>query len=219
MPKYKHGSGSLYKRRKTWWIAYYDHGKQVCESAKTKNKAEARSKLNERLGEIAKGEFIGPTAERVTFEELAEMIQTDYKVNGKRSAKGVERRIRLHLAPFFGGKKAHAITSTDVQSFIAKRLEQKARNAGINRELAVLKRVFNLALQFERITRSPRIPRLEEHNVRQGFFGRADFEAILARLPDYLRPPATFAYTIGWRLAGEVLSLTWQQVDLAEGTV
>ena len=77
MPKYKHGSGSIYKRGQTWWIAYYDHGKQVCESAKTKNKAEARTKLNERLGEIAKGEFIGPAAEKVTFEELAELIQTD----------------------------------------------------------------------------------------------------------------------------------------------
>src|SRR5205814_1439658 len=85
MPKYKHGSGSIYHRGKTWWIAYYDHGQQVCESAKTKNKAEARTKLNERLGEIAKGEFIGPAAEKVTFEELAELIQTDYKINGKKS--------------------------------------------------------------------------------------------------------------------------------------
>jgi len=147
------------------------------------------------------------------------MIQTDYKVNGRRSAKSLARRIRLHLAPFFGGKKAHDITSTDVQAFIAKRLDQHASNAEINRELAALKRAFNLALKAERITRKPYIPRLEENNIRQGFFERADFEAILARLPAYLRPPATFAYKIGWRLADEVLPLTWQQVDLDVGTV
>lgn len=37
MPKYKHGSGSVYKRGKTWWITYYHNGKQVWESAKTKD--------------------------------------------------------------------------------------------------------------------------------------------------------------------------------------
>ena len=99
MPKYKHGSGSVYKRGKVWWVTYYANGKQIWESAKTKNRAEARSKLNERLGEVAKGEFIGPAAERVTFQDLAEMILTDYKVNGKKSIGDVELRVEKHLAP------------------------------------------------------------------------------------------------------------------------
>lgn len=42
MPRFKHGSGSVYKRGKTWWITYYVDGKQVWESAKTKDRAEAR---------------------------------------------------------------------------------------------------------------------------------------------------------------------------------
>jgi len=29
MPKYKHGSGSVYKRGKTWWLKYYVDGKAV----------------------------------------------------------------------------------------------------------------------------------------------------------------------------------------------
>jgi integrase len=60
---------------------------------------------------------------------------------------------------------------------------------------------------------------LEKNNVRQGFFERSEDEAVLARLPEWLRPVITFAYQIGWRTKSEVLSLLWQQVDLETGTV
>ena len=74
-------------------------------------------------------------------------------------------------------------------------------------------------LRAERITRKPYIPILKENNVRQGFFERAAFEVVLARLPDYLRPPITFAYQVGWRILSEILPLRWSQVDLDIGTV
>ena len=45
MPKYRRGSGSVYMRGKTWWITYYDEGRQHWESAETTDKAKARGKL------------------------------------------------------------------------------------------------------------------------------------------------------------------------------
>lgn len=57
------------------------------------------------------------------------------------------------------------------------------------------------------------------NNVRQGFFEPWQFDSLLSKLPDYLHPPITFAYWIGWRLDSEVLCLTWEQVDLDAGTV
>jgi hypothetical protein len=143
MPKYRKGSGSIYKRGKTYWIAYYGpDGKQVCESAKTTDKTEARRTLQARLGQLAEGRYVGPAAERVTFEDLAEMILTDYRINGKKSIGDVEIRIKKHLVPFFGGHKAHEITTADVQSYIARRQEEDAKRGTINRELAALKRAF-----------------------------------------------------------------------------
>jgi len=59
---------------------------------------------------------------------------------------------------------------------------------------------------------------LQEHNVRLGFFERAEFLAFLAALPDYLQPVVTFAYFTGWR-RGEIAGLKWHQVDLAANTV
>lgn len=106
-----------------------------------------------------------------------------------------------------------------MKAFITKRQAEGASNGEINRELSALKRAFNIALQEEKITRKPYIQRLEEHNVRQGFFEPWEFTAILAKLPDYLRSPLTFAYYTGWRVQSEILPLTWDRVDLEAGTV
>jgi len=229
MPRYKHGSGTVYQRTKivngkkqklsVWWLDYYHDGKRVRESSGTTDRAEARRKLRERLGEIAKGQFVGPAAERVTFQDLEDLILDDYQVNGKKSRADVEWRIRCHLRPFFGHKKAHEITTADVKTYIAHRQEERARNGSINRELAALKRMFNLALQAEKITRKPYIPSLEENNARKGFFESWEYERVLPALPEHLRPVVSFAYYTGWRIRSEVLKLTWPQVDLITGTV
>lgn len=55
--------------------------------------------------------------------------------------------------------------------------------------------------------------------MRQGFFEPWEFAAVLARLPEHLRPPITWAYYTGWRIYSEILPLTWEQVDLEAATV
>jgi integrase len=219
MPKYRRGSGSVYLKRGWCYIKYYAGGKPIAEATGTKNKAEARRLLQARLGQLAEGRYIGPAAERVAFDDLAEMLLTDYRVNGRKSLKWIEMRLKIHLAPFFGSKRAQQISTADVQAYIAKRQSEDAKNGTINLELAALKRMYTIAMQAEKITRRPYIPLLEENNVRQGFFERAEFEAVLVRLPDWLRPPVTLAYSMGWRTRSEVLPLTWRQIDLEAGTV
>jgi len=65
----------------------------------------------------------------------------------------------------------------------------------------------------------PYIPHLKENNIRKGFFEPWQFDNVLAKLPDYIRSPITFAYYTGWRLQHEILRLTWDRVDLTERTV
>jgi integrase len=88
-------------------------------------------------------------------------------------------------------------------------------NAEINRELAALKRMFNLALQQTppKVPQKPYIPMLQEQNVRKGFFEHDEFVALRAAAPLELRSAVTFAYYTGWRKE-EVLELTWDRVDL-----
>jgi integrase len=219
MPKYRRGSGSVYLKRGWCYIKYYASGKPVSEATGTKNKAEARRILQARLGQLAEGRYVGPNAERVTIDELIEGLLNDYEVNGKRSLKWVKIKVTKHVLPFFTGRRAHEATTQDIQVYTRERQTAGASNAEINRELALLKRAYNLAYRAERITKKPYIPMLVERNVRQGFFELREFEAILSHLPGSLRPPMTFAYYTGWRMASEILKLTWSQVDLEAGTV
>ena len=112
-----------------------------------------------------------------------------------------------------------AITTADVRTFTDHRQAAGAANAAINRELAVLKRMYTLAVQAGKLLHKPHIPMLQERNVRTGFFEREQFEAIRRHLPAFAQGPVTVAYITGWRVQSEVLPLEWRRVDMAAGTV
>jgi integrase len=212
--------GSIYKRGNIFWIKYYRNGKSYRESSKSNRKADAKRLLRKREGEIAEGKIPGVLFDRVRFEDLIEALFTDYKINGRKSLDRAELSVNKHLEPFFNGMRVVDITTPIINDYISLRLKQKAANATINRELSALKRMFTLAMRSTppRISNVPFIPTLAENNVRTGFFEHKDFLALRKALPDYLKNLVTFAYYTGWRLR-EILGLTWDRVDIHNGTV
>ena len=93
--------------------------------------------------------------------------------------------------------------------------DQKAP-ATINREIQILGRAFRLGVERREILPGPHIRRLAENNVRQGFFTRAEFEAVVAALPEYLQDFTRFAHLCAWR-KGQTASLKWEHVDRSDG--
>lgn len=211
------GTGRVYQRGDVWWIDYSHRGKRHRESSESTKKKDATALLKKRLGEMGSGKFIGRDAERVTLEDLADMILTDYKVNGRRSIKRL--RIALnHLRAYFGDSRALDITTDRVRSYIAARQEDGAANASIQKELAALKRSFNLAVQAGQLATRPHIPSVNVQNTREGFFEPDELERLIAELPDPLKPLVRFAALTGWR-KGEVMPLQWSAVDFDAGEV
>lgn len=221
--------GQIRKRGQTYWIRYYRDGRRFEESARTKKESEAKKLLQVREGDIAKGVPVSPAIGRLKFEDAAKDLEHDYSSNKLKSEHDMLRRVRLHLKPFFGGRRMNTITTSDLRSFIVHRqkpIKQEdgtekpgASNAEINRELAHLKRMFSLAIQAGKLLAKPHFPMLEENNVRTGFFERDQFEAVRSHLPPHMQPVATFAYLTGWRVYSEILKLEWRQVDLQAGVV
>ena len=212
--------GSIYKRGNIFWIKYYRYGKPYRESSKSNRKADAKRLLRKREGEIAEGKIPGVLFDRVRFEDLVEALFTDYKINERKSLDRAELSVNKHLEPFFNGMRVVDITTPAINEYIALRLNQKAANATINRELSALKRMFTLAMRSTppRISNAPYIPHLAENNVRTGYFDHDDFLSLRNALPDYLKNLVTFAYLSGWR-KGEILGLTWERVDIHNRTV
>ncbi len=211
--------GEVRRRGQIWWIRYYRDGVRQEESSHSRKKSDAEHLLKLREGAIARGVPVTAKIGQLRFEEAATDLLTDYRVNGRRSIAHLERRTRLHLAPFFGGRRMSSLTTGHVRTYIDLRQAAGAANASINRELAVLKRMFTLAIAAGQLIHRPHIPMLREDNIRTGFFEREEFEAVRGKLPQALRPVVTFAYLTGWRVTSEILPLTWSQVDRREGTV
>jgi integrase len=154
-----------------------------------------------------------------TFRAAVRDVLDDYRMNRRRSLPDVERHVRLHLAPFFGRRRLAAITTADVRRYVLRRQDEGAKNATINRELAVLKRAFMLALRAGTVAARPHIALLREDNVRRGFFEKGEFDAVRSRLSPDLADFVSFLYTTGWRWRSEVARLRWENVAFDAGEV
>ena len=82
------------------------------------------------MAEMGRGKLVGPSEERVTFEDLADLIETDYKVNGRKSEKRLRTSLK-HLREFFGMSRAKDITTDRIKRYIARRQDKEAANATI----------------------------------------------------------------------------------------
>lgn len=213
--------GELRQRGSVWWIRYYRDGRRFEESAKTDKYEKARDLLKEREGDVAKGVPFSPSMGRMKFDEAMTDLESEYTVNKRDSLAHLQRRIALHLKPWFRGRRMTKITAADITAYVQHRQAKGAAAASINRELAILKRAYTLAIRGGKLLHShrPYIAMLAEHNVRTGFFEAEQFTAVTAELPAALRPVATFAYLTGWRVQSEVLPLEWRHVDLQAGVV
>src|SRR5262245_59489440 len=114
--------GSIYRRGTIYWLKYYQHGRVIRESSGTDNKTAAVRTLRLREGDIAKDIPVSPKAGRITFEEAVSDLINDYKTNQRKSLSDVERRIKLHLRPWFGHHQMAKITTAHVRGYSVDRL-------------------------------------------------------------------------------------------------
>jgi integrase len=207
----KHGLGGVYRRGRIYWIRYWHRGVEYRESSGSDSAVQARKLLQTRLGQMSCGRFIGPSEERLAFADLAELVRTDYQVNARRSRDKLGCRL-THLSEAFAHTRAIDISSDRIRAYIVERQQAGAAAGSINRELAALKRAFNLAVEAGRLSRAPHFQMLEKHNARQGFVERAEFSSIRGNLPDHLCDPISFLHLTGWRVS-EMQSLEWRDID------
>jgi integrase len=205
----------------TFWIKYYENGKPKYESTKSEKKKEAEKLLRKREKAVDDGIPIDPKRGLIRFDEAVELLLTDFTLNDQSTHDDVKGRVELHLTPVFGGRRMASIRSDEIATYQKARRKEEASNGTINRELALLRRMFNLALANAKLSRDhvPQITMLKEDNVRQGFFEEHEYRSVLKKLPEQMRPVATFAYITGWRTPSEVLTLEWRQVDFKLGQV
>lgn len=133
-----------------FYIRYALNGKIKWESVGKVGivtKAVAQRKLDERKRQIERGQHDLIGAKIPTLSKFASEYMHHVKhVVCKRSWKRDENSL-AHLVQLFGEFKLSAITSKDIIDYQNKRRTEEAKPATINRELACLKHLFNVAKQ------------------------------------------------------------------------
>jgi integrase len=201
-----------------WQLSYWNGWRQVRESARTTDYAEAVKTLQRKLGEIAVGKSAG--AERIRVAALLELLVEDYRRNDRADLQEAEQRVNRLLKPNFGHLRASAFTTKAVNRYIELRQSLGRQNATINRELALLRRAFRLGHEHDPqlVFRLPVIKALPEDNVREGFLEADRYRLILDALTDEIKPVFVVAYHLGMR-TGELLKIKRSWVDLDEGLI
>jgi integrase len=178
--------------------------------------------LAQKLEDYRRNQF--PDFHPALFDNLMDDFLAELEKEGKLDwKKKVEGFRRNHLDAWFGGIKAKDITTTKINDFVRHKLNDGLAPGTINRLLSALIRMFRLAAQHTppKIHQVPHIAKLTEKNVRQGFFGRKQFQALLSQFTGrsaHVRPVVEFAYFTGWRRQ-RIFDLTWEQIDMNQGLI
>ncbi len=205
---------ALYQRGRVWYADFYDQqGKRVQESTGTANRREAEKYLALRVSEVARGVYVKPVV--VSLEEFGGRY-LDYARMHKRSWNRDEQMLG-HLKRHFGGVNLGDITALRVEEYQQKRIREVCP-ATVNRELALLKHMFNVAERWEmHHGKNPvrLVKFLAENNLKFQTLGEEEERKLLVCSPPYLRELILFAINTGLR-CGDIFHLKWQEVDLEQ---
>src|SRR5262245_38882222 len=158
--------GRLYVR-----VAYTDSlGKRRELMRRARDRKHARELKKELVKELeqlesAEGnERAALDGAKLTFRELADRYKSarliparyvnDRKVAGLRSLDTPRYQLRL-LVEHFGAARTRAITHSQIDEYRLKRLDTGLKIASVNRELALLRSVFNFAICEGWLSKSP----------------------------------------------------------------
>ena len=225
----KYGSGSCYQRQdnKRWEISFYDNeGRRRRKSFSTESKA--RRTLNRLLTLKEAGKLDDPET-RVKVDTLAEAYLRYLRNSKPKSHLWATRTWKKHLEPFFGGRLAGRIGTSELDQYIEQRksgltdeAEIRSRNATVNRELAILKAAYNHGAYLEPplVSRVPKFPKkLRESDPRSGWLDDAQYEALQDSAKHvWLRGFLAVAFNFGFRKS-ELLGLRVKQVNLEDRTI
>lgn len=176
-----------------------------------------RTKKRENGGYLQKKENA-----KITFPEFAEIYMEEHAKVEKRSWKEDQSNLK-HIKEFFRGKLLNQIDSSDVKRYKAARKGQDLAGATVNRGLALIRKIFNMALEYKRDGKrifhgeNP-VKGIEffEEEQRVRFLTRDELDRLYANLSGELKQMVVLAVNTGMRKS-EIYNLLWEDINFEQG--
>lgn len=213
---------AVYKRGGIWWYSFIYAGKRVQESAKTSRKALAVEAERARRLELERALSGLPTEGRErrirSVAEVLDCYAGSYGLNHRLRSTVWVKGCVAHLKRHLGSVILPDLTEKVLHGFIRTRLEEGACGRTVNMDLGTLSRALGKPWR----TLWPNLRKLEERKDAGRALSPEEEARLLGAIP-VLRSVliGTFvrvALMTGMR-SGEIISLTWGQVDLTRRVI
>ena len=205
------------KPREIWYVDYFFEGKRVRRAVGT-NKQTAQKAIDIIKGKIESGKFdIQDSKHSISFSRMAEEYMI-YSEKNKKSYRTDKGRLGI-LIPYFEYKKLNDITSFDVEK-LKQELLDKLSPATVNRYLALLKHMFNLAIKWKKAKNNPvkDVTFLKENERRTRYLQEEEIPIVIKNCSPQLQQLVLTAVYTGIR-QGKLFELKWSDIDFRNSLI
>ena len=214
----------VYKKENRWYIDYYQpDGKRKREvvtipgvDPKNINRQDANKALSIRKAQMAEGKFeILKTDKKIRFERLMSEYLTWADDNHKAPER--DHAASKPLLSFFKGKYASKINLWLIEKYKSERKAQGRKPETINKELGILRRMFNLALEWKIICSNPikGMKLLKSPKFKPTILKNWEFKELYSSASPHFKPILLCAYMTGMRRS-EIAKLKWENIDFED---
>jgi len=218
---------SLYKRENSaiWQMRCSVNGKIIRQSTGTSNKKLAQQIYEKTKVQVAEGKFKVADKQDMPFDRLVETFLEKHSRVEKRSYM-TDESYSKGLIEYFGKKPIRTITPLDIKNWREWRTGQitmrrtPVTKATMNRQLTLLKTIFNMAVEWGFLENSPaeKIKPLKGESKRMRFLTNEEISRLVDSAKGYMKPLIIAAICTAMR-RGELFGLKWSEVDLEHGFI
>jgi integrase len=210
----------VYQRGNNWYIDLTFKGQRIRESIGPSRK-DAEKIIAKRKTEIIENKYLDIRKDPVPikFYDFAKEYLQWAKANKKPSTYNRDLYIMRQFDKEFEGTTIQAITTWQIDKWKSRRKEGLAVGS-INRELALLKHVFSMAVKWRKLKENPTrdVRGFKGETKRVRFLMPDEIQKLLLNCMDHLKPIVTLALHTGMR-KGELLGLQWSQINSEQGII
>lgn len=209
------------KHGRNWLLNYMRDGKQIWENSHTPSKRLALKLLAVRKAEIAQGRFNLVSSRPPYFHEYADkFLETIAWAPTKRVYTSCAKALKSFYGPTV--RLSH-ISAASIERYKQKRFGKKTGPATINRDLAVLRRMLNLAVRQRLIGQNPmlEVDFFDERKTRRQphILTFEEQQRLLSVCSPRLRALVVLLTETGLRINREALGLKWEDVDFTNDCI